>query len=183
MREAKTRSILVLGAIAGLAGAPAAAEVFVDFGVAVTHIESRIAGADGPVDDAVREQGLHFGVGARKAINDISDIGVRLEVDDVGADTLLALRAFDYRRHRSERLAFNYFMGVARLSRETPAYGMYLGFGAQFSELFAGLDLGLDLRYGDKIARDNVLPSDPQGGSPDNFFDVTGITIYLSHRF
>jgi hypothetical protein len=183
MRRAKIDVSPLFLAIACLAAGPAAAEVFVDFGVAATHVESRIASASGPVDDNSREKGLHLGIGARRPINDNSDIGIRLELDDVGPDRLLALRAFDYRRHRSDRLAFNYFMGAARLSRATPAYGMYLGFGAQFSEFFAGLDLGLDIRYGDKIARDNLLPSDPQGGSPDNFFDVTGITIYLSHRF
>jgi hypothetical protein len=45
------------------------------------------------------------------------------------------------------------------------------------------LDLGIDLRYGDKLARDNLLPTDPQGGTPDNFYDVSGIAVYFSRRF
>jgi hypothetical protein len=44
-------------------------------------------------------------------------------------------------------------------------------------------DLGIELRLGDKIARDNLLPSDPQGGRPDNFYDLSGISLYLSRRF
>jgi hypothetical protein len=39
------------------------------------------------------------------------------------------------------------------------------------------------VRYGDKVARDNLLPSDPQGGKPDNFYDLTGIAVYLIRRF
>jgi hypothetical protein len=44
--------------------------------------------------------------------------------------------------------------------------------------------LALDVRIGDKLARDNVLPTDPQGGNrPDTFYDLRGISIYLSRRF
>ena len=161
----------------------ASADIFVDFGVAATSVESKIAAPGGAVESTDDDVGLHLGFGARKAINDKSDIGVRIEFDDVNSDQLLALRAFDYRRHRSDRIAMNYFGGAARLSRGTPAYGYYIGVGVQFKRVMGELDLGVDLRYGDKIARDNVLDEDFQDGSPDNFFDVTGISLYLSHRF
>jgi hypothetical protein len=110
-------------------------------------------------------------------------IGARLELDDVDGDRLLALRAFDYRRHLSERLAVTAFLGAARLDLATPAHGYYLGGGLQLKELVAGWDLAIDLRLGDKLARDNLLPSDPQGGRPDNFYDLTGVAVYLSRRF
>ena len=56
------------------------------------------------------------------------------------------------------------FFGAARLDLATPAYGYYLGTGVQVKELWPSWSLAIDLRYGDKIARDNVLPTDPQGG-------------------
>lgn len=176
-------AVTLAAAAAALVPRSAAADVFVDFGITASHVEAKIADPAGAVKSTSTDAGLHLGLGARKSINEKSDIGVRLELDSIESETLLALRAFDYRRHRSDRLAFNYFIGAARYSLATPAYGYYLGFGVQLKDFVSGLDLGLDLRYGDKIARDNLLPSDPEGGSPDNFYDITGVTLYLSHRF
>ena len=85
-------------------------------------------------------------------------------------------------RH-AERLAFNVFIGAARLDLATPAYGYYYGGGFQFKELVSNWDLSIDLRIADEVARDNVLPSDPQGGNPDNFRDIFGVSVYLSRRF
>jgi hypothetical protein len=110
-------------------------------------------------------------------------IGARVELDDVDGDALLAVRALDYRRHLTPRLAVTGFLGAARLDLATPAYGYWLGGGVQLKELLPGWDLGVDLRYGDKIARDNLLPTDPQGGKQDNFYDLSGIAVYLSRRF
>jgi hypothetical protein len=93
------------------------------------------------------------------------------------------VRAFDYRRHISQRLALTAFAGAARLDLDTPAHGWYLGGGVQIKELWPRWSLSLDLRLGDKLARDNVLPTDPQGGRPDNFYDLSGLTIYLSRGF
>jgi hypothetical protein len=180
------RLSLALGALAvGALAVPAAASAggFVDFGLAATTVDSKIAAPGGAVAGSYSDSGLHLGIGVSKAINERSDIGVRLELDEVESDQLLAFRAFDYTRHVSDRISMSYFAGAARLSLGTPAYGYYLGLGAQFKQVVAGLDLGVDLRYGDKVARDNVLPSDFRDGSPDNFFDVTGISVYLTHRF
>lgn len=175
MKRALLAAAFVLTPIA------APAEVFVDLGVSATHIESKIALRDDTVDR--RDAGLHAGVGVRRAIGERSDIGARLELDVVDSDTLLAVRAFDYRYHVTPRVALGAFLGAARLDLATPAYGYYAGFGVQFTDVWPRWDLGLDFRYGDKVARDNVLPTDPQGGSPDNFHDVVGARLYLSLRF
>jgi hypothetical protein len=95
----------------------------------------------------------------------------------------LAVRALDYRRHLSERIAVSAFLGAARLDLATPAYGYYAGGGVQLKELLPSWDLSIDVRLGDEVARDNLLPSDPQGGSPDNFYDITGVSVYFSRRF
>jgi len=157
------------------------AQPFVDFGVHTSEIESKIANRDDPI--TVTDSGIHFAVGARRNVSEVADIGFRLELDSIDSNTLLALRAFDYRRRVSEQFFVNGFLGAARLDLATPAWGYYLGFGVQWARLVANWDLALDVRIGDNIARDNLLPSDPQGGSPDNFHDLTGISLYLSRSF
>jgi hypothetical protein len=160
---------------------PFEAELFVDFGAQLSRVSSKIANRDAKIDD--RSASLHLGIGARRSLGDRSDLAVRLEADDIDGDLLLALRALDFRRHISDHLAWTGFLGVARLDLATPAYGWYLGGGVQFKDLMPSWDLGVDIRYGDRLARDNVLPSDPQGGSPDNFHSVYGVSVYLSYRF
>jgi hypothetical protein len=158
----------------------ASAETFVDFGFASTRVEADIATVTTKLTDT--HGGWHLGAGVRRALRSGS-IGARLELDDVDGDLLLAVRAFDYRRHLSERLAVAAFVGAARLDLATPAYGYYLGGGLQFKEILPSFDLAIDVRLGDKLARDNLLPSDPQGGRPDNFYDLTGVSVYLTRRF
>jgi hypothetical protein len=176
LRRLLTAAVLGVPAMASAGG-------FVDFGLATTTIHSKVAMPGGAVAGSYSDSGLHLGIGISKAVNERSDIGVRLELDEVESDQLLALRAFDYTRHLSDRISMSYFAGAARLALGTPAYGYYFGLGVQFKEVAAGLDLGIDLRYGDKVARDNLLPSDFRDGSPDNFYDISGISVYLSHRF
>ncbi|MGH8167772.1 MAG: hypothetical protein ACREQ1_11060 [Woeseiaceae bacterium] len=159
----------------------ATAEVFVDFGAQTSRVEARIANMEDTVETT--ESGVHFGIGVSRRVGELNEFGARLEVDTMGSDLFLAVRALDYRRHLSERFSISGFLGAARLDLATPAYGYYLGGGLQLKEVLRNLDLNLDLRYGDKVARDNLLPTDPQGGSPDNFYDITGISLYLSYRF
>jgi hypothetical protein len=173
---------LALATAVGLTFATRAhAEAFLDLGVNISRIDSRLALE--PDWTSSNSSGVHIGLGLRRTLSGGNDIGVRLELDDFDSNTLLALRAFDYRFNRSERFAIGAFLGAARLDLATPAYGYYFGGGVHFKDLLAGWDLGVDLRRGDKIARDNLLPTDPQGGSPDNFYDLTGLSVYLSRRF
>ena len=167
--------------IACLFAAPASAEVFVTLGATAVDITSRFAGAPQTVDSS--ESGLHLGVGFRRELAQGS-IGARIEYDDLGSSDLLGIRAFDYRRYLgAERFAFNAYIGAARLDRATPAFGFYGGVGAQFRDIFSRWDLNIDLRLAKRVARDNLLPTDPEGPSPDNFHDVEGISIYLSRGF
>ena len=160
---------------------PAGAEAFLDIGVNASRIESRIANVDGTIETT--ETGLHLGIGASRRVGERGELSVRLELDNLGSELLLAVRALDYRRHLSDRLAFNVFAGAARLDLATPAFGYYFGAGIQLKELVSNWDLSIDLRIADEVARDNVLPSDPQGGRPDNFHDILGVSVYLTRRF
>ena len=175
------KTLLASVGAAALFAAGVRAEPFVDLGVNGSRVDARIANTAGFVTSD--SSGVHFGVGIRRRLDGGGDIGVRLELDDVDSDMLLAVRALDYRFNVGDRFGVGAFAGVARLDLATPAYGYYLGAGVQLKDLVRSWDLGIDFRYGDKIARDNVLPSDPQGGSSDNFYDLTGLTLYLSRRF
>jgi hypothetical protein len=155
----------------------AGAELFVDFGVNDTSVEADIAAL--PEKVSTDTNGLHLGIGLRRELQRGS-IGARLELDDLDGESLLAVRALDYRRHLSERFALTAFAGAARLDLDTPAYGYYFGGGVQLKDLWPRWDLGVDLRLGDKLARDNF---DPQSPRPDDFYDFTGFTIYLSRGF
>lgn len=174
-------AITALTAAASLAATAASqAEPFIDVGFNHTRVEADIATF--PTKATSTKSGLHVGAGIRRELTRGS-IGARVELDDVDGDALFAVRAFDYRRHVTERLAFTAFLGAARLDLATPAYGYYLGAGIQLKALVADWDLGIDARLGDKLARDNLLPTDPQGGRPDNFYDLSGVAVYLSRRF
>ena len=109
---------------------------------------------------------------------------MRAEFDDIDGDMLLSVRALDYRYRFHNPLAVSVFVGASRLDLATPAYGYYYGAGVQWRNLLPNIDLGLDLRYGDKIARDKLLPSDPPSTKrPDSFYDLTGATLSLSYRW
>jgi hypothetical protein len=166
-------------AVAATAGT-ASAEIFVDVGINATRVEADIATlAEKPTSSS---SGAHFGFGLRREL-ERGSIGARLELDDVDGERLLAVRALDFRRHFSERLSWTAFAGAARLDLATPAYGYYLGAGLEVRDLFPSWNLAIDARLGDKLARDNLLPSDPQGERPDNFYDIQGVAVYFSRRF
>jgi hypothetical protein len=94
------------------------------------------------------------------------------------------VRALDYRYRFRNPLALSLFAGAARLDLATPAYGYYYGAGVQWRNLMRNMDASLDFRYGDKIARDKLLPSDPASTlRPDSFYDLTGATLSLSYRW
>jgi hypothetical protein len=169
---------LCMTALAGTVGArEAAAELFVDVGFNDTSVEADVAAL--PEKVTTDTNGLHLGIGLRRELQRGS-IGARLELDDLDGESLLAVRALDYRRHLSERFALTAFAGAARLDLDTPAYGYYFGGGVQLKDLWPRWDLGVDLRLGDKLARDNFDPLSPR---PDDFYDFTGFTVYLSRGF
>ena len=172
-------SVLMAAALA-FATPRAKAEVFIDVGLSSSRIEADIPTITATI--STTESGLHLGAGVYRALRNGS-VGARIELDDLDSGLLLAVRALDYQHHLSERLAIGGFFGAARLDLATPAYGYYLGGGMRLRGILPSWDLGIDLRLGDTIARDNVLPSDPQGDRPDSFYDLTGVSIYLSRRF
>jgi hypothetical protein len=125
----------------------------------------------------------HLGLGVRRMVSDHQDLGARLEVDDIDSHALISARMVDYRYRFTGHLALDAFLGASRYALGTAAYGWYIGGGAQYRDVLPGWDLGIDYRYGVKVARDHVLPSDPQGNREDSFYDIYMLTFYISKHF
>lgn len=172
-------AVKTCAALAGLAAAPAHADVFVDVGAQTSRVKATFIGTPSQTSSAAS---MHLGVGVRRDVGERSSIGARLDVDEIDSDLLLGVRAFDYAYHFSERLAATAFVGAARLDLPTPAYGYYFGAGVLLKDVMPSWDLGVELRLSDELARDNLLPNDPRPGFAD-FFDVTSFSVYLSYRF
>jgi hypothetical protein len=128
--------------------------------------------------------GPHFAVGARRAVSDNNEGGVRVELDgDIDGHSLIGVRAVDYRYRFGDRFALSLFAGVDRYNLATPAYSLYGGVGTQWRNVLPKWDIGLDARYAQNIARNHVLPTDVQGVRPDSFYKIESVIVYLTRRF
>jgi hypothetical protein len=158
-------------------------ELFVDAGMNANRI--RIDLEKGiPITYTQIAYGPHLGLGARRAVSDTNDLGVRLELDtNVDGHALLGVRAIDYRHRFTDHFALSAFAGVARYDLATPAYSLYGGLGAQWRNLLPKWDLGVDYRIAHNVARNHVLPTDIQGIRPDSFYNISTGLLYLTRRF
>jgi hypothetical protein len=157
-------------------------ELFVDAGVNANKVRidrNQIL----PLITTPLGYGPHFGFGARRAVSENNDLGVRIEVDQVDGHDLLGARVVDYRHRFSEHFALGVFAGVARYDVATPAYSLYAGMGVQWRNILPKWDLGVDFRYAQNVARDRVLTTDIQGGRPDTFYKIESGTLYITRRF
>jgi hypothetical protein len=162
---------------------PRGADLFVDAGINASRVDIQV-GDGRPTRTTSTEIAPHLGIGARRAVTERSDLGVRAEFDRIDGELLLAVRALDYRYRFRNPLALTTFFGAARYDLATPAYGYYFGVGAQWRDVLPHFDLNLDLRYADKVARDKLLSSDAAiTPRPDSFYDITGATLSLSYRW
>jgi Capsule assembly protein Wzi len=159
------------------------AELFVDVGVNANNISERITSLTGP-EQTPTSAGPHLGIGARREVSEHQDLGVRLEADDVQGHALYSFRALDYRYRFNGPIALSAFAGASRYDLATSAFGFSLGTGVQWRNVLPNWDLGLDYRYGVKVARLRTLPSDPQGGfRPDSFYDIQTLNLYVTRKF
>jgi hypothetical protein len=162
---------------------PRDGELFVDAGANASRQSTELtpnSRTTGSVD-----VGYHVGLGARRFVSDHSDLGVRVEADNVQGHSMLGFRAIDYRYRFHNPLALSVFIGAARYNLATPAYGVYLGAGLQWRNVLPGFDLGWDVRYADAIQRDHLLPNDPPdiGARNDSFYNVLSSTVFVSYHF
>ena len=162
---------------------PPSASMFVDVGAAASRTRVSRSSPGSYVQTSALRLAPHLGVGLRREVGTRTDLGVRLELDRIDDHTLIAVRALDYRYRLGPTLAVTAFAGAARLDLATPAYGYYVGGGLQWRDVRPGWDAGLDVRYGDKLARDELQPGGVLLGNVDSFNDAYSASLYLSRRF
>jgi hypothetical protein len=157
-------------------------ELFVDAGVEVNQVKVD-PGPPNPMSTSPTGYGPHFGVGARRAVSANNDLGVRLEFDNVDGHALIGARALDWRYRFTDHFALGLFGGVDRYDLVTPAYSLYFGAGAAWRNILPKWDLGFDVRYGQNIARDKVLPTDLSANRPDTFYKIASGVLYIERHF
>jgi hypothetical protein len=164
-------------------GSASPTSVFVDAGANASKVRQDIV-VTSPATHTPVEYGPHLGLGARRQVSAHQDLGMRLEAEEVHGKLLLGVRALDYRWRFDNPLAVGAFLGAARYSAGTPAMGWYMGLGPEWRGIVPGWDLSATARYGMKLARLRVLPTDPQQDANrlDSFYDVYGVALSLSHR-
>jgi len=156
-------------------------KLFVDAGVNVNEVHINFE--PGITETTGVGYGPHVALGARRAVSETNDLGVRLELDEVDGRLLMGVRPVDYRHRFTDSFAFDLFAGVNRYDVATPAYSVYAGLGGQWLNVLPKWDLGLDFRYAQNIARDHVLASDIQGVRPETFYKIESLIAYISRRF
>src|SRR6185437_582974 len=104
-----------------------------------TDLSSPATRTTGPFNTAP-----HFEIGVRRAVTEHQDLGTRLEFENIDGHGLAGIRLIDYRWRFGNPLAVSAYLGAARYSLATPAYGFYYGLGLQYRNLLPGWDVGVD---------------------------------------
>jgi Capsule assembly protein Wzi len=163
-------------------GDPHGGELFVDAGANANRVRSDLQKGL-PITTSKVMFGPHFAVGARRAVSERNDWGVRLELDEIDGHSLIGVRALDYRHRFGDTFALNLYAGADRYNLASPAYSLYGGIGGQWRNVVPKWDLGLDFRYAQNIARDHVYATDPAGLRPESFYKIESVIGYLTRRF
>ncbi len=159
-------------------------ELFIDAGMNVNQVKANLQ-ENFPIVTSKVGFGPHIGIGARRAVTEYNDLGVRIEADQVDGHNLLGFRALDYRHRFGDWLGVGLFAGVARYDLATPAYSLYAGVGLQWRNVIPKWDVGVDVRYAQNVARNHVLASDApiDGPRPDSFYKIETGLFYITRRF
>ncbi len=162
--------------------ADAGTELFVDAGANANRVRTDL-NKTLPVTESKVGFGPHVAFGARRAVSENNDLGVRIEYDEVQGHGLLGVRPVDYRYRFGESFALGLFAGVNRYDLATPAYSLYAGIGGQWRNVLPKWDVGMDFRYAQNIARNHVLATDPVGERPDSLYKIQSLIGYISRHF
>ena len=157
-------------------------EIFVDVGVNANQVKVDLQKGL-PIATSGTGTGPHVAIGARRAVSQYNDLGVRVEFDQVQGHGLIGIRPVDYRYRFTDSFALEAFAGVARYDVATPAYSLYGGIGGTWRNLLPKIDLSMEYRYAQNLARDHVLATDPPGVRPDSFYKIQTGVLYISRRF
>jgi hypothetical protein len=157
-------------------------ELFVDAGVNVNQVRTDLQKGL-PITGSGWATGGHVAIGARRAVTDYGDLGIRVEFDQVQGHGLIGIRPVDWRYRFTDSFAFGAFAGVARYDLVTPAYSLYGGVGNTWRNVLPKFDVSVEYRFAQNVARDHVLASDPLGVRSESFYKIQTGVLYLSRRF
>ncbi|MBW8191219.1 hypothetical protein K0504_09240 [Neiella marina] len=169
---------------AGLAIPTQATEIYANLGLNYHNVSFDTGNAQADADDD-SDAGYHLGFGVRRPFGEHQQhwFGFRVDFDEVLGDSMVGFRAIDYQYQLDDHWRLGAFFGAASLDTGASQTGYYLGGGATYLNIYPQLDVGLDVRYGDRLARDVLFADDPETDSPDIFYDVLSTSLYLSWRF
>lgn len=129
---------------------------------------------------------LGLGVRTRYGYSKRHHFGFGVDFGKINSDSILGLRALDYQYDIREKIRLGAFFGAAKLKSGASQNGFYLGAGLTFYEVWNKVNLGVELRHGNGLARDR-LPSEqrPDGPrlKPDVFIDFVSLAFFLGWNF
>ena len=155
-------------------------------GTTASEVKTLLDGGDNP---AAETSDVEFGpfaaLGVHGLYEDSHEFGFVASYSTAAGDALWSFRPLDYRFLFSKNWRLKGFFGIARYDQETAAHGYYLGADMEWKSP-SSIALGMEFAYGDKIARDRVLPSDPPAIAPDSpeiFYDMVLLNSYVAWYF
>jgi hypothetical protein len=138
-----------------------------------------------PVDTESSASDYSIGVGILNQLgqNGRHHLGFGLDIQNILDNRMLGVRAVDYQYHAFKQFRIGAFIGAATVDTGASQNGYYLGANAAWMDLMQNVDLVVELRRADGLARD-TLPSDNLSISrPDIFMDVNISTVLIRWRF
>ena len=158
-------------------------ERYINFGAQSHSITYEWDGSEPTGDSSGSDFSLGLGMLNELGENGRHHLGFGLDIQNVLDDRLLGLRAVDYQYQATQKFRFGAFIGAATVNTGASQNGYYLGANAAWMEILPNLDIVLELRRADGLARD-TLPSDELDISrPDIFMDVNFSAVLLRWRF
>jgi len=154
-------------------------------GVSQNKVKTLLEGGDRPAASTSDwRTGPFIGLGVHGVYSGNHELGLTVSYSTADGDALWAFRPFDYRYALFDQIRLKAFFGVARYDQATAAHGYYLGTGVEWRPKAWPIGLHVEAAYGDKLARDRVLPDDPPSvGTPEIFYDLYLVNTYLTWYF
>ncbi|MFT7561537.1 MAG: hypothetical protein ACI93R_003464 [Flavobacteriales bacterium] len=108
--------------------------------------------------------------------------GMGIDFEHILGDRLIGLRALDYQLKVHKYIKVGGFFGAATLDSGAAQNGYYYGVNLALTETVKHLDIVLEMRFGDGLARDRIT-GDPAGTPPDIFMDYQSSALYARWNF
>lgn len=161
-----------------------AAERYVLLGLSAQQAD--YSSGDSRIDsEKGRDTGYQLRMAARNSYGENQQhlLGLGLDVQRFIGDLLLGFRALEYQYQFNCDYRAGAFIGAMQLDSGAAQTGYYGGLNVSRLNTLLGADAVLELQYGHGLARDRLLPEDPQGRLPDMFMNVYVFNLGLAWRF